>query len=135
MLIARGFYRRSIAAVAFEVVWLLVGAVLIAQGWIGIRDPRPMLESARNSYGVVIVFGGLAILTALTHLVRGRLFSLVGGLAGLLLGLYGVALILLGTEDVGGLRVSLPAGLTAIALGSWTIVRVVLRVKGSVDAA
>jgi len=95
----------------------------VAQGWIGLRDPRPMLDSARNSYGIVIAFGALSLAVSITHLIRGRLFCLVGGSAGALLGLYGAALILLGHEDVGGLRVALPTGLASIALATWTIIR------------
>jgi hypothetical protein len=136
MAIAGVLYRRSVAAVAFEIVWLLLGVASVAQGWMGLRDPRPMLESARNSYGIVISFGALSLALSITHLIRGRLFCLVGGSAGALLGLYGAALILLGHEDVGGLRVALPTGLASIALATWTIIRALQRAReGRVDVA
>jgi hypothetical protein len=124
------FLRRSPAALIFEGVWLLLGLASLAQGVIGLRDPQLMLNSARNSYGVVIAFGALALATSVTHAMRGRSFCFVGGFAGGVLALYGVALILLGHEDVGGLHVALPFGLASIVLGVWTMIRAVRRSWG-----
>ena len=120
---------RSVAAAIFAVVWSLLGLTLVAAGWIGFRNVDQLGESARKSYLVVVVFGVLSLATAVTRLVPGRLFCVVGGATGVLAGLYGAALILLGSEDVGGLGVALPAGLSAIAFSAWALASVWRRLR------
>jgi hypothetical protein len=106
------------AAIVLESLWIILGLASLAEGLFGAfefeRHPTPI-------FWPVTINGVLSLATAITHALRSRLFRIVGGITGTLLGLYGLVLIFFGTEDVGGLQVSLLFGLSAVALASWTL--------------
>jgi hypothetical protein len=107
--------------VAFDGIWLLVGASALVAGWLGWLATTP--GGARDSFAIVGGFGVVGIAAGLTDALRLKAFLVVGGLAGAVLVLYCAALILLGTEDVGGPLVAWPLGACGIGLGLWTLFR------------